>query len=186
MRNGRAILWIIVLLCGSVWSGYAQGAMTARQDTVMPPDSAVMAVLSAADSLPQPKVKLKEFKPDPIKALLYALVPGLGQIYNRKYWKLPLVYGAFMGCMYAITWNNKNYKDYSTAYFDIMADYQKVLVAEKEGQKYEGPWQESWTIFVRNGEESTYVSNSQFQENLKRRKDYFRRYRDLKIGRAHA
>ena len=181
MRNGRAILWIIVLLCGSVWSGYAQGAMTARQDTVIPPDSAVMAVLSAADSLPQPKVKLKEFKPDPNKALLYALVPGLGQIYNRKYWKLPLVYGAFMGCMYAITWNNKNYKDYSTAYFDIMADYQKVLVAEKEGQKYEGPWQESWTIFVRNGEESTYVSNSQFQENLKRRKDYFRRYRDLSI-----
>ena len=178
MRNGRAILWIIVLLCGSVWSGYAQGAMTARQDTVIPPDSAVMAVLSAADSLPQPKVKLKEFKPDPNKALLYALVPGLGQIYNRKYWKLPLVYGAFMGCMYAITWNNK---DYSTAYFDIMADYQKVLVAEKEGQKYEGPWQESWTIFVRNGEESTYVSNSQFQENLKRRKDYFRRYRDLSI-----
>ena len=185
MRNGRAILWIIVLLCGSVWSGYAQGAMTARQDTVMPPDSAVMAVLSAADSLPQPKVKLKEFKPDPNKALLYALVPGLGQIYNRKYWKLPLVYGAFMGCMYAITWNNKNYKDYSTAYFDIMADYQKVLVAEKEGQKYEGPWQESWTIFVRNGEESTYVSNSQFQENLKRRKDYFRRYRDLSIINAY-
>ena len=118
---------------------------------------------------------------DPNKALLYALVPGLGQIYNRKYWKLPLVYGAFMGCMYAITWNNKNYKDYSTAYFDIMEDYQKVLAAEKDGQKYEGPWQESWTIFVRNGEESTYVSNAQFQENLKRRKDYFRRYRDLSI-----
>ena len=83
--------------------------------------------------------------------------------------------------MYAITWNNKNYKDYSTAYFDIMEDYQKVLAAEKDGQKYEGPWQESWTIFVRNGEESTYVSNAQFQENLKRRKDYFRRYRDLSI-----
>ena len=115
-------------------------------------DSTVKAVLSAADSLPQPKVKLKEFKPDPNKALLYALVPGLGQIYNRKYWKLPLVYGAFMGCMYAITWNNKNYKDYSTAYFDIMEDYQKVLAAEKDGQKYEGPWQESWTIFVRNGD----------------------------------
>ena len=144
-------------------------------------NTTVKAVLSAADSLPQPKVKLKEFKPDPNKALLYALVPGLGQIYNRKYWKLPLVYGAFMGCMYAITWNNKNYKDYSTAYFDIMEDYQKVLAAEKDGQKYEGPWQESWTIFVRNGEESTYVSNAQFQENLKRRKDYFRRYRDLSI-----
>ena len=164
MRNGKAILWIIVLLCCSVWSGHAQGTIVAKQDTVISSDSTVTAVvpgetakadstvkavLSAADSLPQPKVKLKEFKPDPNKALLYALVPGLGQIYNRKYWKLPLVYGAFMGCMYAITWNNKNYKDYSTAYFDIMADYQKVLAAEKEGKEYNGPWQDSWTIFVR-------------------------------------
>ena len=169
MRNWKAILWIIALLCGSVWTGHAQRTITAKQDTVISSDSAVTAVVpgetAKADST----------------ALLYALVPGLGQIYNRKYWKLPLVYGAFMGCMYAITWNNKNYKDYSTAYFDIMEDYQKVLAAEKDGQKYEGPWQESWTIFVRNGEESTYVSNAQFQENLKRRKDYFRRYRDLSI-----
>ena len=146
MRNWKAILWIIALLCGSVWTGHAQRTITAKQDTVISSDSAVTAVvpgetakadstvkavLSAADSLPQPKVKLKEFKPDPNKALLYALVPGLGQIYNRKYWKLPLVYGAFMGCMYAITWNNKNYKDYSTAYFDIMEDYQKVLAARR-------------------------------------------------------
>ena len=108
MRNWKAILWIIALLCGSVWTGHAQRTITAKQDTVISSDSAVTAVvpgetakadstvkavLSAADSLPQPKVKLKEFKPDPNKALLYALVPGLGQIYNRKYWKLPLVYG---------------------------------------------------------------------------------------------
>ena len=115
MRNWKAILWIIALLCGSVWTGHAQRTIMAKQDTVISSDSTVTAVvpgetakvdstvkavLSAADSLPQPKVKLKEFKPDPNKALLYALVPGLGQIYNRKYWKLPLVYGAFMAvCM---------------------------------------------------------------------------------------
>ena len=99
MRNGKAILWIIVLLCCSVWSGHAQGTIVAKQDTVISSDSTVTAVvpgetakadstvkavLSAADSLPQPKVKLKEFKPDPNKALLYALVPGLGQIYNQE------------------------------------------------------------------------------------------------------
>ena len=93
------------------------------------------AVLSAADSLPRPRMKLNEFKPDPNKAMLYALVPGLGQIYNRKYWKLPLVYGAFMGCMYAITWNNKNYSDYSNAYFNIMEDYAKVQAGKQEGHK---------------------------------------------------
>lgn len=183
MREGKVILWMMVLLCASVWTnGYAQEATTERPDTVVVADSTVTAVLSAADSVSLPEMKLKEFKPDPNKALLYALVPGLGQIYNRKYWKLPLVYGAFMGCMYAITWNNKNYKDYSEAYFDIMADYQKVLLGQQAGNEpYTGPWSKSWTVFVRKGEESSYVSNSQFQENLKRRKDYFRRYRDLSI-----
>ena len=61
--------------------------------------------------------------PDPQRALWLALVlPGGGQIYNRKYWKLPLVYGGFMGCIYAMTWNNMMYKDYAQAYLDIM-DY---------------------------------------------------------------
>ena len=132
MRHGRVIrmsqkinkvILILALLCSCVWIGYAQTEITAKPDTVIPrdsvvtavvptpggtaaSDSTVKAVLSAADSLPQPKVKLNEFKPDPNKALLYALVPGLGQIYNKKYWKLPLVDGAFMGCMYSITLNN--------------------------------------------------------------------------------
>ena len=181
MRNGKAILWIIVLLC-LAWPGYAQRTVTAKQDTMISSDSTVTAVLSAADSLPRPRMKLNEFKPYPNKAMLYALVPGLGQIYNRKYWKLPLVYGAFMGCMYAITWNNKNYSDYSNAYFNIMEDYAKVQAGKQEGHKpYTGPWSESWTIFVPNGQESSYVENTQFQDNLKRRKDYFRRYRDLSI-----
>ena len=60
---------------------------------------------------------------------------GLGQIYNRKYWKLPLVYGAFMGCMYAITWNNKNYKDYSTAYFDITGGLPKGIGGREGGKR---------------------------------------------------
>ena len=86
MRNGKAILWIIVLLCCSVWSGHAQGTIVAKQDTVISSDSTVTAVvpgetakadstvkavLSAADSLPQPKVKLKEFKPDPNLSLIH-------------------------------------------------------------------------------------------------------------------
>ena len=61
------------------------------------------------------------WRPDPKRALWLALViPGGGQIYNRKYWKLPLVYGGFIGCMYAMNWNNTMYKDYSQAYIDLM------------------------------------------------------------------
>ena len=142
-------------------------------------DSSVAKVMLSADSLTK---KMKPaFAPSPKKAVLYALVPGLGQIYNRKYWKLPIVYGAFIGCMYAITWNNKNYKDYSAAYVDVVRDYEKMQEAEKNGQEYKGPWSESWVVFVPKGAEKEYVQNMQFHENMKRSKDYYRRYRDLSI-----
>ena len=55
---------------------------------------------------------------DPRKAILYAAVlPGLGQIYNKKYWKLPLVYGGFFGIGYAINFYQGNYKTYKAQLF---------------------------------------------------------------------
>ncbi|WP_103983440.1 DUF5683 domain-containing protein [Parabacteroides chinchillae] len=142
------------------------------------PDSSVMAVLKSADSIVVPaatKMKM-EFKPSPTKATLLALVPGLGQIYNRKYWKLPIVYGGFMGCLYAITWNNKNYQDYSAAYKDILIDYNNGNpLPEKD-------WHDSWTLLLPNGRDAAeYVKNTQFHSQLKSRKDFYRRYRDLSI-----
>lgn len=60
------------------------------------------------------------YKPDPIKAIwMGAVIPGYGQILNRKYWKLPIVYGGFLGCAYAITWNANRYTNYKNAYLDI-------------------------------------------------------------------
>jgi hypothetical protein len=47
----------------------------------------------------------------PTKALMFALVlPGLGQVYNRKYWKVPIVWGAMGLAGYAIAYNTKQYK----------------------------------------------------------------------------
>lgn len=74
--------------------------------------------MAVKQKLPKPK-----FVPDPKRALWLALViPGAGQIYNRKYWKLPIFYGGFLGCTYALMWNQQMYKDYSQAYIDIMDD----------------------------------------------------------------
>lgn len=58
---------------------------------------------------------------DPKKAALYAAVlPGLGQIYNKKYWKLPLVYGGFIGFGYGVSFYQKGYTKYKSELFDIL------------------------------------------------------------------
>jgi len=63
------------------------------------------------------------YKPDPKKAIWYSvLCPGLGQLYNRRYWKLPFVGAGVLGLVYAINWNSKYYNAYTNGYRDIMDD----------------------------------------------------------------
>lgn len=96
------VLCLLVMLAGISLYTKAQGVIL-DADTVIveSPDSTVQAVLQSADSASQVKVKavdMKPFKPNPTKAVIFsAILPGLGQIYNRAYWKLPIVYGGFMG-----------------------------------------------------------------------------------------
>lgn len=63
-------------------------------------------------------IKKKPINPlAPSKAAFYsAVLPGLGQIYNKRYWKLPIVYGALGGGIYAYTWNNDWYNRFRTAF----------------------------------------------------------------------
>lgn len=61
------------------------------------------------------------YDPVPAKALWYsALFPGGGQIYNRKYWKLPIIYGGYLGLIYGYRWNQKYYRTYANAYRDLV------------------------------------------------------------------
>ena len=77
------------------------------------PDSPVRAEdVILADSMVKvkPRRDWNTWKPDPKRAMwLGMVIPGAGQIYNRKYWKLPIVYGGFMGCIYAFRWNDQMY-----------------------------------------------------------------------------
>ncbi|MDE5625940.1 MAG: hypothetical protein K2I61_06430, partial [Muribaculaceae bacterium] len=58
-----------------------------------------------------------EFNPDPTRAVwLSALFPGLGQVYNRRYWKLPIIVGGYLGLGYATSWNNQMLTEYTRAY----------------------------------------------------------------------
>ncbi|MDR0835297.1 MAG: DUF5683 domain-containing protein [Tannerella sp.] len=134
------------------------------------------------DTIENEAIKLKldsaTFKPNPKTAYMIAAVfPGTGQIYNRQYWKLPIVYGGLAGFVYAITWNNKNYQDYQKAYFDIVADIEKDPTASNPDS-----WSQSWQDFIPgNVDPATYFNNSSFQNNLKSGKDFYRRNRDLSI-----
>ena len=108
----------------------------------------------------------KIWKPNPTTATWLALViPGGGQIYNRKYWKLPIVYGGFVGCMYAYNWNGQMYKDYRQAYLDIMDS---------------DPNTNSYKDFFRPG--YNFEANKEYLKSVfKKRKDRYRRWRDLSI-----
>lgn len=118
-----------------------------------------------ADSL-QKAVDTKRWIPDPAKATWMALViPGGGQIYNRKFWKLPIFYGGFAGCAYALTWNNKMYNDYSDAYrAAVNEEWNSSSITDLLPPGYVGN-----------------ISHSQLTETLRKRKDTYRRYRDMSI-----
>ena len=109
--------------------------------------------------------KWSTWRPDPKRAMWLALViPGGGQIYNRKYWKLPIVYGGFIGCLYAMNWNNTMYKDYSQAYLDLMDN---------------DPGTQSYNQFLHLGMQITSANEDRYKDIFKKRKDKFRRWRDL-------
>lgn len=119
---------------------------------------------SVSRKVGKPKLPRQRFVPNPKRALWLSLVlPGAGQIYNRKYWKLPFIYGGFLGCTYALMWNQQMYRDYSQAYLDIMDDDPRTCsYLEMLPPRYDITGREE-----------------QFKKLFKRKKDFYRRYRDL-------
>ena len=107
----------------------------------------------------------RAMKINPTRSLwLSALCPGLGQVYNRRYWKLPIVVGGFVGLGYAISWNNKMRKDYTRAYNDIMDN---------------DPNTKSYMDFYPPTVSESDIDEAWLKKSLKSKKDYFRRNRDL-------
>jgi len=62
-------------------------------------------------------------KHSPHKAAMYsAVIPGLGQAYNKKYWKIPIIYGAAGAFIYYFNYNNNEYYKFKNAYYDMEND----------------------------------------------------------------
>ena len=173
MAPRRTLLLPLALL---MWLGLAPVLMAQGKD-VMPKantqardttavDTALLTISSNLLKDLRPKRDLANFKPDPIRAMWLGLVlPGAGQLYNRKYWKLPIVYGGFLGCVYALTWNGQMLSDYSQAYLDITD-------SDPLTKSYEKMLPPNYSI---EGKEA------RFQGIFKSKKDTFRRFRDLSI-----
>ena len=158
-KVNKLLLLTLVLLTGT-------GVLSAQD--MIPADSIPTDSLSF---VAQPLTATKEvkdwstWKPNPKRALWLALViPGGGQIYNRKYWKLPIVYGGFVGCLYAMSWNNSQYKDYAQAYIDISDN---------------DPSTASYNKFLHLGMQITDANKDRYKEIFRKRKDKYRRWRDL-------
>ena len=111
--------------------------------------------------------QVRIFRPDPTRAVwLSALCPGLGQIYNRRYWKLPIVVGGFLGLTYATTWNNSMLNDYTKAYGDAMDS---------------DPNTKSYMDFYPPTTREEDINMDWLKRVLKSKKDFYRRNRDLCI-----
>lgn len=127
----------------------------ATDSTILPTDTIVLPV------------KASTFDPDGMRAVwLSALCPGLGQIYNRRYWKLPIVVGGFAGLVYATTWNNRMLVDYQQAYLDIMDT---------------DPTTNSYMDFFPSYYKEEDLDKTWLTNLLKTRKDAYRHYRDYCI-----
>ncbi len=110
------------LVCLSVGASvrcYAQTTKATDSITTPTPEKKYQSEASAQKPLPSLDGTLKAvpFQPNPKRAGLYsAILPGLGQFYNRQYWKIPVIYAGLGIAGYFFVDNYNNYQDYRKAY----------------------------------------------------------------------
>lgn len=105
-REGRFYFSFILLFFFSLYSTFAQ-----VKDSVVNTDSLRIVIPSNSN------LKIKSVYHSPKKsALMSTIIPGLGQVYNKKYWKVPIIYAGVVGLAYSINGNHTKYIQYRTAY----------------------------------------------------------------------
>ena len=183
LRRRLALLLLLPALClgrGLACVSASVGCDTIpttplQQDTTILTPAKADALAAQQDSarlipteVPVKAEAQKTFSPSPRAAVLWAIIPGGGQVYNRKYWKVPIIIGGMTALYYAISWNNNNLVEYAKAYSDIKSDDPMT--------------NDSWIAFVPAGADpNSYRTNGSFQETLRHGRDFYRRNRDLSI-----
>jgi len=121
---------------------------------------------SIKDSLAKSAVKQPTVKHSPKKAAYYSLMlPGMGQAYNKQYWKMPFVYAGFGTVIYFMRFYNVRYHDFLTPY---IASYDATTGKQLQSEA---------TVYIRSQKQSRTLTIDQITKG----KDLYRRYRDLNI-----
>jgi hypothetical protein len=119
----------------------------------------------------------------PHKATMYSVMfPGLGQAYNKKYWKIPILYAGIGVTLYAINWNTKNYKKYKSAYKDFSQYYDYKYQGENPTNPIEEPTSKSFEDIYKTTidfETSSQTQDNNFKTVFKNGKDSYKHDRDL-------
>lgn len=110
MKNN--FLYIFFLIFATTLSAQTSDSLTVKKNDKL---------IVVTDSL-GPKV---EYDPlAPARAAFYsAVIPGLGQVYNKKYWKIPIIYAGMAAGVYFYKQNDKDYKRFRNAYKRRLAGY---------------------------------------------------------------
>jgi hypothetical protein len=155
------IATLVLFLCVINSNIRSQDTLTVRQDTI-----------------PVKIEKVRKYTLDPIRSTLYAAaLPGLGQIYNHKYWKLPFVYAGFGALGYSVSFNTANYNKYITAYSDftdLIPETDSYL--DIKGMSSLDPSQYDPVLHPETYNPST---EAWVRTQLLNAVDYYRKYRDL-------
>lgn len=168
MRRLLYLIWIALLLPLTMMAQDAEWQTATERSA----GNAIYYKQDTTETTSDYKYHIDLKKPNAQRAVwLGAILPGAGQIYNQSYWKLPIVYGAFMGCGYAIGFNNTRYNGYKQAYRDILLDEE---LSTDPLRSYNAILPEGYDI-DRMGGRATYT------QTLQRYQNNFRRYRDLSI-----
>jgi hypothetical protein len=173
IRNILIILLVQLLFIPQI--SFAQDTTLITGKAIKKPPVNQLNSTIRKDSLPASPIIKKKFSPDPLKATMLAVAfPGFGQIYNRKVWKIPLVYAGFGGLIYSVKYNSKNYNKFLTAYKDFTdtnpetASYLTIITADPS--TYDP---------VRNPGTYSKTNEQYYKDGMLRNLDYFKRYRDL-------
>lgn len=155
----------VTIATSATWQETSRNDSVISAESILSHEDSLRLVASTDSVAKKARRDWATWRPNPKRALWLALVlPGAGQIYNRKYWKIPIVYGGFVGCIYAMQWNNQMYRDYSQAYLDIMDD---------------DPNTQSYNQFLHLGNKIDDTNIERYKKLFKSRKDRYRRWRDM-------